>query len=278
MNTKSSITGKELCSGSVLVELDDLAISAKPFVMNLLLIKMNQFLRQQDNSNELKNVIVIEEAHNIFTEISGMANSSKAISSEYLSNLLSEIRAYGTGIVIVDQGASRIHSNAVANTSIKITHALAAQEDVNRVAFALNLNEFQKRVFRGLKTGESIVAVRGEEQVCKVRIRKAKTEKLSNLACLFCENRRFCEFEELSSLLGTMQRSDLLMAKIYRNRWETELFKQDVDSYLDQLGISDDEKACAFGYLLTNSDMPCGEREKRRILYRYVMETEGYER
>ena len=272
MNTHNGITGQELCKGSVLIELDDLSLEIKPFVTNLLLIKMNQYLRQRDSSlGKLKNVIILEEAHNIIPEPSRNGiEKSKDISSRYFSNMLSQIRDYGTGVIVADQGASQINSTTIANTKIKIVHALTQEADAHAEAFALRLNRIQEERLPELNTGEAIIAVRGKDSVCKVKVNKNNVSQVTNYACIFCTHKSFCEIEEVTNKLQNNGRSDLLLSKIYNNRFNKVTIKNYVNSYCNSIDLSDNLRTCAIGYMLANNNMPCGEREKRRILFRYV--------
>lgn len=272
INTRNGITGRELCSGSVLVELDDLSLETKPFLTNLLLVKMNQFLRQRDSSRgTLKNLIVLEEAHNIIPEPSkNGVEKAKDISSRFFSNMLSQIRDYGTGVIVADQGASQINSTTVANTKIKIVHALTQEADADAEAFALRLNRIQKERLPELQTGEAVVAIRGKDSVCKIKVKKNNISHVNNYACIFCKQRRFCELDEVTTKLQLGNRSELLLSKNYNNRFNATAIKNDVNTYLNSINLSDNLKTCAFGYMLAHGNMPCGEREKRRILFRYV--------
>ena len=267
-----NITGGELCSGSVLIELDDLSLDLKPFITNLLLIKMNQYLRQRDSGHNLKNVIVVEEAHNVFSRISdnGVRKTSKDISSEYFSNMLSEIRALGTGIIVVDQGASKINSAAVAHTKIKIMHAVTDENDVNAESFALGLNNSRRNLLPTFKTGEALVAVRGQTNVCKVHVNKNALNNFDNFGCIFCKHRRFCDKDEITRKIADDQRGCIMLSKVVSCRFDNNSIRNHVDSYLRQFNISDNLYSCAFGYMMAHNRMECSDREKRKLLFRYL--------
>ena len=135
--TSQSITGKDLCSQNVLIELDDIADDLKPFVAMMICMKMRSYIRLKDQSPKLENVIFIEEAHNIFArEKVGNLESPADKAGKVMSNMFLEVRGYGTGLVLVDQRASRINSNAISNTKIKIAHSIENEEDVDAEAYA----------------------------------------------------------------------------------------------------------------------------------------------
>ena len=270
-NTEHSITGQELCCGSILVELDDLSLEVKPFITNLLLVKMNQYLRQRGSSGSLNNVIILEEAHNVFAEISNnRQETSRDISSRYFSNLLSEIRGFGTGMLIVDQGASQINSNAVANTKIKILHSVAMEQDAKAEAFALHLNEYQITRLPELETGTALIAVRGESNVCKVNINRIDNGNVENFACLHCKHRRLCHISEVKEIIDNAGRKELLLSRIFKDRHSADAIKRYADEFFNTIALSDKYRNCAFGYMTANIPMSCVEREKRRIMFRYL--------
>lgn len=267
INCETGISAYDLCSKNVLVELDDLSISVKPFIANLLVVKMNEYLRQRDADGKLKNVLVIEEAHNIFAEVNNETiKTSKDLASEYFSNLLSEIRAYGTSIVIVDQGPSHINSNAVANTALKIVHAQNSEIDADRVSYALNLTDYQKGQLTNLNTGEAVIARRGDRNVCKVKMSKANYNEIKNLACLFCNFSSMCDKKNKEIIIADNM-LDLYATRIYNVRFDKVKLKQELNDITRECNMSSEEGVCVLGHILTKAKTNCSEREKRRILF-----------
>lgn len=272
VNVQNGMTGNTLCENFVLIELDDLSLDNKPFITTILLIKMNQYLRQKDSSKgKLKNIVVLEEAHNIIPAVSNVGvNTAKEVSSKYFSNMLSQIRDYGTGIVVADQGASQINSTTIANTKIKIAHTISQEMDADAEAFALHINQFQKERLPELSIGEAIVAIASKVGVHKINVTANKLVELNNISCIFCKHRRICELNFVKSKLCDLEHIDFMMTKIYNDRYEPNLLKADVNYYLSRIGLPESLRLCALGYLLTNCNIPCGEREKRRIIFRYL--------
>lgn len=271
MNCNMGIAGTNLCNGSTLIELDDLSDDVKSFIANLLLIKMHQYLRRLDTNSELQNVIVLEEAHNIFSNITIYnEKSSKAIASNHFSSFLSEIRSYGTGIIIIDQGASQLNSNVTANTKIKITHTLSREEDANSIAYALKLNEYQKSRLTDLKTGEAIIGVAGNTGSNKVKINEITLNPISNYACIYCDHKLLCNQRSSNSDIMQLNDARLFISKIYSNRDDPNVIKSIVDGYLDKHDIDEHERFCLLGKILASYNLPCSDLDKRRILYRYI--------
>lgn len=272
VNTQNGIDGKTLCDNYVLIELDDLSLDIKPFISTILLVKMNQYLRQKDSAKgQLKNIVVLEEAHNVIPAVSNVGKiTAKDISSKYFSNMLSQIRDFGTGIIVADQGASQINSTTIANTKIKIAHAISQEMDADAEAYALHINHFQKELLPELSTGEAIVSITSKAGTYKVEVNTNRDAKLNNIACIFCKQRRICEFNIVISRMSTIENYELFITKVYNDRYETNVLKLDVDNYFNRIGLQKSLNLCALGYMLSNCNISCGEREKRRIIYRYL--------
>lgn len=267
-NGQSSISGKELCSKSILVELDDLSLDTKPFISMLLMIKVDQYLRQTDSSNVLKNVVVLEEAHNILGNISVKnGQPSKDRASRYFSNMLSQVRGYGTGIIIADQGASQINDMAISNTKIKIIHSVVDASDIDKIAFALNLSETQKRVFPSLPTGEAVAAVRGKDSVSRIRVNITDKTSINNIACAFCKSKAACS--RYNNIISDIPRASLYAGHIYNNRFNGEETAGIIDSIAQITGWQH-EKRCLLGEVIETGHLDCGDREKRRIVQNYA--------
>ena len=77
-------------------------------------------------------MLVIEEAHRLLANVSqGGAgdNTARAQAVESFSNLLAEIRAYGQGIVVIDQVPTKLASDVIKNTNLKIAHRIVDEAD-----------------------------------------------------------------------------------------------------------------------------------------------------
>ncbi|WP_294611099.1 DUF87 domain-containing protein [uncultured Bacteroides sp.] len=138
--------------------------SDRTFVMGLLLLYLYEYRiavsetpQFNFNNNDLHHLMVVEEAHRV------MMNNPNPDSPQYkcgqlFSNLLSEIRAYGQGIMIVDQVPSRLIPDAIKNTNMKIIHKLLSLDDVEMVADAMGVSMDQRKIIPKLSIGQAIVA------------------------------------------------------------------------------------------------------------------------
>jgi hypothetical protein len=150
----------------------------KAFVMGLLLIRLYEYRRMpttpRQSNNSLEHLLVIEEAHRLLagsTRPRGEEEGDprgKAV--ETFSNLLTEIRSYGQGIVIADQVPVKLAPDVVKNTNLKIVHRIVAEDDRKVLAGAMGMTERQSRTLATLKSGQAVVFSEGDDAPLLVKI------------------------------------------------------------------------------------------------------------
>lgn len=107
---------------------------------------------------KLKHVLFLEEAHRILAGGGksgggpGAASQPQAVS--LFEDMLAEIRAFGQGLVIVEQIPTKIVPEAVKNTNLKIMLRLTAWDDREFLGTAMNFTEEQKRFVTSLRAEE----------------------------------------------------------------------------------------------------------------------------
>jgi hypothetical protein len=184
-NSRHTFNSKILFEIPTVIELSNIVDDEeKAFLMGLILNKLYAYKEEKGSSNTLNHITVIEEAHrllpNISLDKSGEEASSRAKAIETFTNILAEIRAYGEGIIIADQIASKLHRDVIKNTNIKIIHRTMDYEDREIVGKAINLTDDQILDISELKAGEAIVHNRDIHQAFMVKIDEFKEEKISN--------------------------------------------------------------------------------------------------
>lgn len=88
--------------------------------------------------------------------------------------MLSEIRAYGEGFMLVDQVPTRLIGDAIKNTSLKLTHRLVAEDDRNAIAESMGLDKDQRLIIPRLLTGQCVVSSSLDTEPYWVKIDKVK--------------------------------------------------------------------------------------------------------
>lgn len=109
------------------------------------------------NGNDCKHLTVIEEAHRVMAKCDNQ-ELPQYKSAMMFSNMLSEIRAYGEGLFLVDQVPTRLIPDAIKNTNMKITHRLVAEDDCKAIGESMGLSQEQRKVISKLMTGQCIVS------------------------------------------------------------------------------------------------------------------------
>jgi DNA helicase HerA-like ATPase len=139
----------------------------KALIMAFLLTLLYEQRVAEGDSPHIKHVTVIEEAHRLLSSmnLSGRSNSPEGNQSEdsktkairLFMDMLAEIRAYGEGIVIVEQIPTKLISDAIKNTNLKIMHRITSRDDREYLGEAMNFDEQQKRFVTNLRRGEAVV-------------------------------------------------------------------------------------------------------------------------
>ena len=131
----------------------------KVFLMGLLLTSIYEYYISKKKYNKnLVHLLVFEEAHRLLENVQSNNNPEiadmKGKALETFNNILSEIRAYGQGILIADQIPSKLSPDVIKNTNLKIIHRLLAKDDRELVGNSIGLNDEQIKHLIHLKTGK----------------------------------------------------------------------------------------------------------------------------
>lgn len=186
LNVERSVDYDRFFSGNVVVNLSRItAQKDKALIMALLMLSLYEYrasryscdnaYRAKAKENKLMHMTVVEEAHNLLAAPRpdfGHSGDAQAISSELFSNILAEIRAYGEGIMVVDQVPTKLIPDAIKNTNYKIVHRLVAPDDAELMAAALSLRGDQRDLISSLGQGETIIFGDRDDAAAWVKIKK----------------------------------------------------------------------------------------------------------
>jgi hypothetical protein len=197
LDTVQSVPIQELLEANTVLELDGMGDDDdKAFVMGLLFTRLvehrraQEEARRQQGSNEnrgvgLQHLLVIEEAHRLLTNIPRNPNEEqsdprgKAV--ETFANLLAEIRAYGQGVIVADQIASRLAPDVIKNTNLKLTHRVVAGDDRKLLGEAMVMNQRQVEALASLAKGQAAVFAQGDDAPLLVVVPNVKDDVASSL-------------------------------------------------------------------------------------------------
>lgn len=140
----------------------------KAFMMGLLMIRLAEHRRTQGDIEGLLHLLVIEEAHRLLANTAGRRGQEgeadvrgKAV--ETFTNLLSEIRAYGQGVVVVDQIPTKIALDVLKNTNLKVAHRIVAGDDREVLGATMAMTPEQETALATLPVGRAAVFTDGED-------------------------------------------------------------------------------------------------------------------
>ena len=88
---------------------------------------------------------------------------------ETFCNLLAELRAYGQGVVVVEQLPSKLAPDIAKHSTVRIAHRMAPAQDRDLIGDAMVLTDPQKRALATLHTGEAIVHAEGLDRALRIR-------------------------------------------------------------------------------------------------------------
>ena len=188
LNVFRSTSYEKLFNQTTVINLSKIANQKdKALIMSLLMLSLYEYrisaynydekYRRDAQKNELLHLTVVEEAHNVLarprTDLAGVGNPQEVV-ADMFGNMLSEIRGYGEGLMIVDQVPTRLIDDAIRNTNYKIAHRLSAKEDVDVMASALGLRIDQQSLIPLLQQGQAVITCDKDDAASWVKINKPK--------------------------------------------------------------------------------------------------------
>ncbi|NJL42965.1 MAG: ATP-binding protein, partial [Pseudanabaena sp. SU_2_4] len=164
--------------GNYLVELYNiLDANESNAIFAMLVALLSEYRMSQGLQSHLKHLTVLEEAHRIIPSRQAGPGEDRVSSPAYeastlLAQMLAEIRAYGEGIIIVDQSPSKIIADVLINSSTKLILRTVHGADKECLGAALSLSPQEQDYLSYLNTGEAIASVSGIYQPVHIRIPK----------------------------------------------------------------------------------------------------------
>lgn len=176
-NTYDFYPMENLLNKSTIFEMENLADEDdKAFFVGLILVLLSEY-RQKDNpainpgriNKGLQHLLVVEEAHrllrNVVTErISEHMGNPRGKAVEVFCNVISEMRALGQGVVVVEQIPTKISPDVIKNSNTKIVHRLVSKDDQSLLAGSLSISDEDALYLSRLKTGHALCHKEGMER------------------------------------------------------------------------------------------------------------------
>lgn len=160
-----------LLEQNVVFELEGLGSDAdKAFLIGVVLVRLVEHLRvHRAKATGLMHLTVIEEAHRLLKNVPPGSPAAQAVS--LFADLLAEIRAYGEGVAVAEQIPSKIISDVVKNSAVKVMHRLPAADDRDFVGATMNLDDAGSEYVVTLRPGVAVVHADGMDRPCLVHAR-----------------------------------------------------------------------------------------------------------
>ena len=183
LDTARGIPMQYLLSSPTILEMEGIGSDEeKTFMMGLFLAKLYEYRRLQAASGTLpaglQHLLVFEEAHrllkNTSTQVDSESSNMRSQAIEVFTNMLSEVRAYGQGVLVAEQIPSKLAPDVLKNTNLKIAHRLIAQDDRQSVGQTMNLNQSQTTHLGILAPGMAAIYAEGADHAYLVRMENYK--------------------------------------------------------------------------------------------------------
>ena len=165
-NARDPIKLEELLDKPVILELDlEMPKSLRTFFTEIILRWIHLYRLGQGETNELRNVLFLEEVHNLFPK-----SRIERETSNSLENVYREIRSFGQGLVSITQHPSMLPIYILGNSHTQIFLGLQHEDDIRAARKSLFLGREQEEYLNILKTGEAIVKIKNRINPCHVKI------------------------------------------------------------------------------------------------------------
>jgi len=157
LNTQDNRHALDLLNHNVVLEMDGLSSSSDRVMFSeSLMLYLYRYRLAQGPRDQLTNIIILEEAHNLL--LAKQPGSKESV----LESSIRMIRQYGLGYVFVDQSASLLSKVAFANSYATIALSQKLRADVMTMAGAMNLTDEQREALNTLAIGTAVVRLADE--------------------------------------------------------------------------------------------------------------------
>lgn len=157
LNTRVNLPVDELLKRNLILELDALTNSDKTFLIESLLLWIHHYRMAEGKREELKHIIIVEEAHHVL-----LRRKQEIMGEEAVTDIiLREIRELGESIVLIDQHPSLISKPALGNTYCTIAMNLKHRSDIAMIADCMLIDTKRTRYLGKLEVGTGMVKLQG---------------------------------------------------------------------------------------------------------------------
>jgi hypothetical protein len=171
-NARNPIKLEDLLDKPIILELDlEMPKPLRVFFTEIILRWIHLYRLSQGESDKLRNVLFLEEAHNLFNA-SGFYKETNSI-----ENVYRELRGFGQGIVSITQHPSMLPVFLLGNCHTQIYLGLQHEDDIKTARKSLFLKYDEEAYLNMLNVGECIVKIKNRVEPCLVKTPLVPVEK-----------------------------------------------------------------------------------------------------
>jgi hypothetical protein len=164
-NARNPLKLEDLLEKGVILELDlEMPKPMRVFFSELILRWIHLYRLSQGETDKLRHVLFLEEAHNLFTQSKYVKESNSSF-----ENVYREIRAFGQGIVSITQHPSLLPIYLLGNCHTQIYLGLQHADDITTARKSLFLKYDEESYLNNLKVGECILKIKNRIDPCLVK-------------------------------------------------------------------------------------------------------------
>lgn len=164
-NARHPVLFETLLEQPAIIELDqELPKPLRVFFSDIALRWIHLYRLGQGETDSLRHVTVLEEAHNLFAKASAEKQTTNS-----LENVYREIRGFGEGLISITQHPSLLPVYLLGNCNTQIYLGLQHEDDITTAKRALFLERGDEVFLDRLAVGEGIVKIKGRINPCHVR-------------------------------------------------------------------------------------------------------------
>ncbi|MCI1748584.1 MAG: DUF87 domain-containing protein [Acidipropionibacterium sp.] len=164
--TDSDLVVRLLDRPAVITLADVVDDEERSFLVLMLTLAVWAAARARGGGVPVGHLLVLEEAHRVIPDVAPdddpETGSARRASAALLTNMLAEVRSLGEQIVIVDQSPSRVSSEVLRNTNLKVAHRLVHPTDQQAIAAAMGIGGENADLLGMLERGQAVISTRAE--------------------------------------------------------------------------------------------------------------------
>lgn len=155
INAKDGIKIEQLLERCIVIEMDALSATERAFITEAILCWVYHYRLHQREREQVKQILMIEEAQNIFRQ-------SKSKVESFTETMFRQSRELGIGLVYIAQNASRIPVTILQNTFTNICFNQNHRKDIDACASILLLDLKEREMLSRLEVGKAVIRMAGK--------------------------------------------------------------------------------------------------------------------